>query len=46
MIEDDCIIRQDKIESLQKIGVHIWEKGLADTAMGLPYSRRKMTMVF
>jgi len=30
MIEDGCMIRQDKIEPLHKIGVHIWEKGLAD----------------
>lgn len=28
--EDDCTIRQDMIEPLQEIGIHIWEKGLAD----------------
>ena len=36
MIEDGCMIHQDKIEPLHKIGVHIWEKGLANTFLSSP----------
>jgi len=59
MIEDDCIIRQDKsfegdggcynlahVLKREKMVTHPFGMISADTAMGLPYSRRKMTMVF
>lgn len=29
-LEGGFIVRQEKIEPMQRIGVHIWEKGLAD----------------